>query len=263
MKNFTIFGNPVTHSKSPSMQNAGLHHINFEGLYDKTHLDDGTQIKKVFIDKNFKGANITVPHKEDAFKNADEIKGLAQKIGAVNTYINEDGKVIAYNTDAPGFMEAIKSFGNINSAIILGAGGTAKAIAVAFGEAGIKTTILNRSEGRLEFFKKLGCETFSFDNYTHSAYDLVVNSTSAGLSDDNYPCPLETLENILQNSKYAIDCIYGKVTPFLQKATEFHLPNKDGEDMLLYQGVLAFELFTGVKADKCLVEAMRKGLKEG
>lgn len=261
MTNFTIFGNPVTHSKSPNIQNAGLNHINFDGCYDKTHLEDGAEIKTVFLDKALKGANITVPHKEDAFKNADEIRGMAQKIGAVNTYINENGKVVAYNTDAPGFMKAIKSFGEIQTAIILGAGGTAKAIAVAFNEAGIKTTVLNRSEGRLDFFKDLGCETYSFDTFSLDKYDLVVNSTSAGLSDNNYPCPLETLESILENSQYAIDCIYGKQTPFLQKASEFKLNNKDGEDMLLYQGVLAFELFTGKKADEELIEAMREGLK--
>ncbi|MGB5866625.1 MAG: shikimate dehydrogenase, partial [Arcobacteraceae bacterium] len=70
------------------------------------------------------------------------------------------------------------------------------------------------------------------------------------------------LEDILNVTNYAMDCIYGKMTPFLQKAKENNLTYKDGEDMLLYQGVLAFELFTGIKADKDLVKSMRKGLKE-
>lgn len=263
MTHFTIFGNPVEHSKSPQMQNAGLKHINFDGVYDKTHLEDGSTIKDVFLKERLKGANITVPHKEDAYKNADEVKGLAKQIGAVNTYINEGGKVIAYNTDAPGFMKAIEEFGQIKNAIIIGAGGTAKAIAVAFKEAGIKTTVLNRSENRLDFFKELGCITYSWDNFVldTDTYDLAVNSTSAGLKDDNLPCPEDILNSILGTSKNAIDCIYGKLTPFLQKAKEQGVAYKDGEDMLLYQGVLAFELFTGTKADKELTEAMRKGLK--
>ena len=261
MDKFTIFGNPVKHSKSPNMQNSGLNFINYNGEYNKTLLEDGTQIKKVFLEEGFKGANITVPHKEDAFKNADEVRGLAKKIGAVNTYINENGKVVAYNTDAPGFMKAIEEFGTIKKAIIIGAGGTAKAIAVAFKDAGIETTVLNRSENRLEFFNELGCTTSSWDNFKCESYDLVVNSTSAGLSDDSYPAPLELLTSILKNGKFAIDCIYGKITPFLAEAKKHNLPTKDGEDMLLYQGVVAFEYFTNTKATNELIEAMRKGLK--
>jgi shikimate dehydrogenase len=261
MTPFTIFGNPVEHSKSPQMHNAGFSYIEFDAIYSKTQLEDGSTIKQVFLDNHFKGANITVPHKELAFKNADEIRGIASKIGAVNTYINENGKVVAYNTDAPGFMKAIEIFGEVKKAIILGAGGTSRAIAVAFIEAGIETTVINRSEGKLDFFEKLGCKTASWETFLFEQYDLVVNSTSAGLKDDNYPTPLPMLEDILKNSHCAIDCIYGKMTPFLQKAKEFNIPYKDGEDMLLYQGVLAFELFTSTKADGHLVEAMRKGLK--
>ncbi|MEA2050992.1 MAG: shikimate dehydrogenase [Campylobacterota bacterium] len=261
-KKFTIFGNPVSHSKSPQMQNSGLKYINFDGQYSKTHLDDGDKIKDIFLEQNLQGANITVPHKENAFKKADEVRGLAKQIGAVNTYINEDGKVIAYNTDAPGFMKAIEEFGDIKTAVILGAGGTAKAIAVAFKEAGIKTTVVNRSEARLQFFKELGCDTYDWDSYKSNSYDLVVNSTSAGLKDENYPTPIDILDSILDNSSFAIDCIYGKMTPFLKKAKETGLRYKDGEDMLLYQGVIAFELFTNTKADKHLIEAMRRGLKK-
>jgi shikimate dehydrogenase len=265
MDHFTIFGNPVAHSKSPQMHNAGFLNINYDGNYNKTELEDGTTIKNIFLNNQLKGANITVPHKEVAFRNADEIRGLALKIGAVNTYINENGKVIAYNTDAPGFIKAIEEFQKITpikKAIILGAGGTAKAIAVAFNEARIETTVINRSERRLDFFNKLGCKTSSWDSFICEKYDLVVNSTSAGLKDDNYPTPLPILEDILKNSHYAIDCIYGKITPFLQKAKEHNIPCKDGEDMLLYQGVLAFELFTSTKADDYLIEAMKKGLNE-
>jgi shikimate dehydrogenase len=262
MKNFTIYGNPVIHSKSPQMHNAGFRQIHFEGNYNKTLIEDGKDLKESFLKYNISGANITVPHKEIAFRDADLVKGLAKKIGAANTYINEKGKVIAYNTDAPGFMKAIKEFGQIKNVIILGAGGTARAIAVALKEARIKTTVLNRSENKLDFFKDLECTVYSWDDFICENYDLVVNSTSAGLKDDNYPASENMLEDILTVSSYAMDCIYGKITPFLQKAKKNGLIYKDGEDMLLYQGVLAFELFTGVVADKDLVEAMRIGLKE-
>jgi len=262
MKNFTIYGNPVAHSKSPQMHNRGFVHLHFNGNYNKTQIENPEDLTKHFLEKNISGANITVPHKEIAFKKADLVEGIAQKIGAVNTYINKDGKIFAYNTDAPGFLKAIEEFGTLKNILILGAGGTAKAIAVALQEIGIDTTVLNRSKNKLEFFNTLGCTVHSWDDFICEDYDLVVNSTSAGLKDENYPTPLDMLEDILNNSTYAMDCIYGKMTPFLQKAEQNGLQFKDGEDMLLYQGVIAFELFTGVKADKDLIEAMRKGLKE-
>ena len=262
MKNqFVIFGNPVEHSKSPQMQNAGLKHINFDGNYKKHHLVDGNTIKDVFLQNNYMGANITVPHIEDAFANADEVRGLAKEIKAVNTYINENGKVVAYNTDAPGFLKAIESFGTIKNVLLLGAGGTAKAIALALKSKNINVTVLNRSEGKLDFFKEHQIPCFSWENFEPQTYDLIVNSTSAGLKDEYLPCDKEILETVLKNAKFAFDCVYGKITPFLALARENRLKIKDGEDMLLYQGVLAFEYFTRTKADDNLIESMRKGLK--
>ena len=272
-KNYTIFGDPVEHSKSPQMHNAGFKQISFDGNYTKTHLLNGSTIKEKFLSDNLKGANITVPHKIDAFKAADEIIGLANKIGAINTYINENNKVIAYNTDAPGFMKAIEEFQDIepiNTVLLLGAGGTSKAIAVALREVNIDVTVLNRSMNNKDFFTDLGCKFYDWDGMRLLfsgggfvlSYDLIINSTSAGLKDELYPVSLELLKPLVEQSTFAFDCIYGKLTPFLQIAKEYGIKYKDGEDMLLYQGVIAFELFTNTKADDNLVESMRKGLKE-
>lgn len=258
---FAIFGNPVAHSKSPQMQNAGLKHINFDGNYEKHHLENGNEIKKAFLESKYKGANITVPHKEFAYENADEIRGLAKEIKAVNTYILEDGKVVAYNTDAPGFLKAIENFGTIKNVLLLGAGGTAKAIALALKSKDINVTVLNRSEGKLDFFQQHQIPCFSWENFEPQNYDLIVNSTSAGLKDDYLPCDKKILEIVFKNASFAFDCVYGKITPFLALAKENGLEIKDGEDMLLFQGVLAFEYFTNTKADESLIEAMRKGLK--
>ncbi len=260
-KKFVLFGNPVEHSKSPNMQNAGFKHIGFNGVYEKHLLEDGNKIKDEFLRNAYWGANITVPHKEFAFKNADEVRGIANKIKAVNTYIKEDNKVVAYNTDAGGFLKAIETFGKVNKVLIIGAGGTAKALALALYEKGVDVKVLNRSKEKLEFFKNSNISAFSWDEFFVEKYDLVVNSTSAGLKDENLPCPQDMLEPILLKAAYAFDCIYGKITPFLALAKEKNCQIKDGEDMLLYQGVLAFELFTNTKADGRLIEAMRKGLK--
>ncbi|PRM96717.1 shikimate dehydrogenase [Aliarcobacter cryaerophilus] len=263
MKKICIFGNPVAHSKSPQMQNAGFNYLNFDAFYEKFHLENGNNIKEEFIKNSFCGANITVPHKEIAFKQADIVRGIAQKIEAVNTYIMEDEKVVAYNTDAPGFLKAIESFGDIKRVLVLGAGGTAKAIALVLQEKNIDVVVLNRSKEKLDFFKNNGIKAFSFDDFDfkNEKFDLVVNSTSAGLKDDLLPASKEILENILSKSSFAFDCIYGKITPFLALAKKFNNEIKDGEDMLLYQGVLAFELFTNTKADNMVIEAMRRGLK--
>lgn len=263
MKQFAIFGDPVEHSKSPNMHNNGFKQLDLEAEYIKHHLLDGKEIKEVFLNKNYSGANITVPHKEHAFAQADNVVGVAKKIGAVNTYIKEkDGSVTAYNTDAPGFLKAIESFGEIQNVLILGAGGTAKAIAVALLDAGKKVSVLNRSENKLTFFKELGCTTYSWQSFQPSSYDLVVNSTSAGLKDEHYPVEKQVLEAVLKESKFAFDCIYGKMTPFLALAKQLGLKYKDGEDMLLYQGVLAFEYFTDSPCNDATINAMREGLKK-
>jgi shikimate dehydrogenase len=150
----------------------------------------------------------------------------------------------------------------VKSVLILGAGGTAKSIAVILKSKGYEVTILNRSKNSEEFFLKSGCEFYDWDSFPISqSFDLIVNSTSAGLKEESYPAPLDILEPLIESSKYAVDCIYGKMTPFLQLADKHSKIYKDGEDMLLFQGVLAFELFTGIKADEKLIEVMRIGLK--
>ncbi len=259
---FAIFGNPVEHSKSPQMHNKGFQTIDYKGEYVKHLIEDEKTIKDTFLKNLYKGANITVPHKEEAFKQADEVIGIANEIEAVNTYINQDGKVIAYNTDALGFLKAIKSFGKIKKVLVLGAGGTAKAIAFALKEQNIEVTILNRSANKLKSFEKKGFATYSWDNFQLDTFDLVVNSTSAGLKDEQLPCKEELLNSIFNSSNFAFDCIYGKQTPFLKLAKDKGLQTKDGEDMLLFQGLLAFELFTNTKANEELIEAMRQSLKE-
>lgn len=258
---YVIFGDPVEHSKSPQMHNAAFDYLKNNSFYEKHQLVDGKNLKKEFLDNAYMGANITVPHKEEAFKQADEVIGIANDIEAVNTYIKKDDRIIAYNTDAPGFLKAIKSFKNVKKVLILGAGGTAKALACALKENNYDITVVNRSANKLQFFKDKDISCFDWKNFRLDHFDLVVNSTTAGLKDENYPIAKSKLENVFLNSKYAFDCIYGKETPFLRLAKLEGLETKDGEDMLLYQGVLAFEYFTETKADEELIKVMREGLK--
>ncbi len=242
-KLFAIFGDPVNHSISPLMHNYALKAFEIKGCYTRYRLIDGDKLKEKFLQLKLSGINVTVPHKEAAFLACDEVKGIAKKIGAVNTIVNKDGKLIGYNTDAPGFYKCATSFGKLSNVLILGAGGTAKAIAAVFKENNIAITILNRSQKRLIAFEEQGFKTYTWDNFTPGYYDLVVNTTSAGLTDSKLPTPKKILEEIFEKSRYAIDVIYNKQTPFLKMASKYHIPFKDGSEMLLYQGIYAFDLF--------------------
>ncbi|MGD9968912.1 MAG: shikimate dehydrogenase [Sulfuricurvum sp.] len=259
MKLYTIFGDPVSHSRSPLMHNHVFRTLGIDGCYTRTPLSDGNRLKEVFFAKGLSGANVTVPHKEAAYQQCDEVRGIAQTIKAVNTLINENGRLIGYNTDAEGFMEAIREFGELRNALIIGAGGTARALSIVFRERGIVPTLLNRSEGRLEYFRDQGIASFTWNTFTPAPYDLIVNTTSAGLSDQELPLPKELLDSLLSLAKGAVDVIYGKQTPFLQAVKGHNLPFKDGSDMLLEQGVLANHLFIDKQADP---ETIRTPMRE-
>ncbi len=243
MNLFSIFGDPVSHSRSPLMHNYVFKSLNIKACYSRTHLSDGSQLRDVFFAKALSGANVTIPHKEAAYAQCDEVRGIAKTIQAVNTLVLEEGKLIGYNTDAEGFMRAIESFGTLRNALILGAGGTARALSIALRQGAITPTVLNRSQGRLDYFKKEEIESYSWDNFTPAPYDLIINTTSAGLSDDELPISKPLLIELLSQTKGAIDVIYGKETPFLREVKTTALPYKDGSDMLLAQGVLASHLF--------------------
>ena len=250
MKLFAIFGDPVSHSRSPLMHNSVFKNLNYKACYTRVHLKDGSKLRETFFNLGLSGANITVPHKEAAYEACDEIRGFASKVGVVNTIINENGKLIGYNTDADGFMFAILEFGHVENILILGAGGTAKALAARFLQDDIKVNVINRSEGRLSYFKDIGCTCHTWDNFKSKKYDLVVNTTSAGLKDEELPAPIEIIESALKNTNFAADAIYGKLTPFLKLAKSKNITFKDGADMLLGQGVLANELFVNKELKK-------------
>ena len=250
MKLFAIFGDPVSHSRSPLMHNSVFKNLNYKACYTRVHLKDGSKLRDTFFSLGLSGANITVPHKEEAYKACDEVRGFAKTVKVVNTIINENGKLIGYNTDADGFMYAIKEFGHVKNVLIIGAGGTAKALCARFLQDNIKVTVLNRSQKRLDYFKNIISTCHTWENFKVKKYDLVVNTTSAGLKEEILPCPLPLIEKILDNTTFVADAIYGKLTPFLKLAQKKNIIYKDGADMLLGQGILANKLFVNKKLNK-------------
>ena len=264
MKIFAVFGNPVSHSISPRLHNAALGELGLsrEALYTRYELEDGSRLISKFKELKLSGANVTVPHKEAALAQCDVAEETAIKIGSVNTLVFRGGKIYGYNTDAPGFLRAIEDFGQINSALVLGAGGTARAVAYALKSCGARVCVLNRSEERLANFAEY--ENFSwanFDKFNGCKFDLVVNTTSAGLKDENLPAPIEILRPIFDEAKFTFDVIYGKKTPFLNLAAASGLAHKDGSEMLLFQAVKALNLFFDGSLDEAKIEAsMRKAI---
>jgi len=241
---FVIFGNPVSHSKSPLMHNLAFRGLGYNGCYGRYNLEDGSKLREKVFELKIKGANITVPHKEEAYLACDELDNLAEKLGVVNTIVRRGKILYGYNTDALGFLKAIEEFGDLKKVLFLGAGGTAQATSIVLRDAGFDITILNRSANRLESYKERGFRTYTFEDFKIESFDLIVNMTSAGLKDDSLPAPKEILTELIPKAKACIDVIYGKETPFLKLAKEYKKPTKDGSDMLLYQGIIAFEYFT-------------------
>ena len=259
MKLFSIFGNPVSHSISPIMHNLALNALHINGCYIKTQLEDGSKIIDKFNALKLNGANVTVPHKEFAYELCDELDEFAKDIGAVNTLVKKGNKIVGYNTDAPGFYKAISSFEKIKSVLILGAGGTAKAIASILQKNALHVEVLNRSEKRLDWFYKNNYTAYNWDTFKIKNYDLIINTTSAGLRDNLLPIDELILNQLMKESRYAFEVIYNKTTPFLKLATKNGLTHKDGSDMLLYQGVLAFNLFFENKFDEKEITTHMKG----
>ena len=255
---FAIFGNPVKHSKSPLMHNCAFKALEAEGCYTRYLLPDGEKLRNRFFELGLKGANITVPHKEYAYEACDSLDSFAEKAGAVNTIVERDGLLHGYNTDAPGFLKAVKSFSGIKRVLFLGAGGTAQSTAIILRDSGYDITILNRSAQRLEFFAKNGFAAYTYDALPLLEYDLIVNMTSAGLDNDALPAPQKLLKSIIPTAKACIDVIYGKKTPFLKLSESLGKPTMDGSSMLLFQGVLAFDIFTG---GRYRVDEIEKAMK--
>lgn len=275
MKLYAVFGNPISHSKSPFLHNFTFHKLGIDARYTRFLLEDGADLRRVIFEHNFSGANITLPFKESAFEACDEVRGIARKIGAVNTIVRENGKLIGYNTDAEGFYEGLVDSANvkIKNALIIGAGGSAKAVAFGLREKGIKTKIINRTAKNLAFFAQSCfdcalisefCADFKSVKLDFKAqFDCVINATSSSINGE-LPLDSAILDEIFKSAKIAFDLMYGKKCPFLELAKKRRICALDGSKMLLFQAIKASYLFLGQKiAYKNIESAMKRAFHNG
>lgn len=264
MKYFAVLGNPIHHSISPRLHNNAFLAFGEQSVYSRLLLSShisASEFKERILALGLSGVNVTVPFKEIALSASDEVDEFAAGIGSVNTITLKNGKLCAFNTDAPGFMMAIADFKGIKNALILGAGGTARALSVALNKNGVSVSILNRSASRAAAFSE--CEFYTPEGFNDSAkYDIIINTTPAGLTFDGLPFEAELLSGVMSGAKYAFDAVYGKKTAFINLAQNKGLECRDGLLMLLYQAVLAFDIFSEKKynlkeIEKYMSEALR------
>ncbi len=272
-----LIGDPVGHTMSPAMHNAAFREAGIDYLYVPFRVK-GQALGKAIEGMralNIRGLNVTIPHKVAVIQFLDELDPLAEKIGAVNTIVNDDGVLRGYNTDGAGFLQVLLERGiepAEKNAVILGAGGASRAISFTLADRNAHLVILNRLL-ELEWAKELAsrisqiftteveASEMNKENLVRALdkADILVNATSVGMTPNMDETPVTP--NLLTSSLTVFDAVYNPVkTRLLREAEAAGAKTISGLDMLVWQGALAFELWTGQKAPVGLMreEAIKK-----
>lgn len=271
-----LFGFPVEHSFSPAMHNAAFQSsgLNWAYLPFPVLPDQLAMAVQGIISLNLAGVNITVPHKQRVTPLLDEVDPTAAKLGAVNTIVNCGGKLVGYNTDGAGFIRSLAEEAHFQprgkKVLLIGAGGAARAVAFTLALSGCKAIYLtNRTlETAIELAREiaLNCGTptevlpwgYNLPTEAVAEMDLVVQTTSLGMWPNIQAAP-EFPFAAMHSGQVVCDLIYTpRQTSFLQQASARGATILNGLGMLLYQGVLAYELWTGQAAP---VEIMKEVLE--
>jgi len=256
---YGIIGNPVSHSLSPAMHNAALAASGMDAVYLPFPALEIEAAVTGIRGLGVQGVSVTIPHKETVMDLLDSIDPVAGKIGAVNTIINKSGILTGLNTDWLGATRALEEAIDLNGAkaVILGAGGSARAIGFGLLERGANFVLCSRTESRgRALADELGCSWISLDDTEQLSGDILINATSVGMVPHikNIPVP----EGIVSHFQVVMDIVYAPMkTRLLREAEANGCIVINGLEMLLYQGVAQFELWTGKTAP---VSVMREAL---
>lgn len=248
-----IFGCPIEHTLSPLMHNAAFKALNLDICYVAFKvlpeaLHDSVQAIRSL---NMLGVNITVPHKEKVIPLLDKVHEEALFIGAVNTVMNAEGTLTGYNTDGRGFLSSLSEEGIAiegKNVFIIGAGGASRAVSYYLSEKAAALFLFDTDRlkaGKLVNDLSLirGNVHLANDMKNTGQPDIVINATPLGLKPDD---PLPFNPDLITSEMVICDLVYKK-TAFLKEAELRGAKIIDGSGMLLWQGVLAFELWTGIK----------------
>ena len=270
-----VFGHPVAENPTIVMQEAGFRACNLNWRYLTIEVlpDDLAAAIQGLRAMNFHGINLTIPHKVEVLKYLDEIAPDAALIGAVNTVRCDGKRLIGENTDGKGFLRSLRHDARIDPAgrraVVLGAGGAARAITIELALAGAtRITVVNRSRARgEELVNLLNTKTETSASFVewNAPYaipkdaQLIVNATSIGLFPDVNAKPDIVYETITSGMVVCDVIPNPPQTPFLQEAAARGAKTLDGLGMLVYQGAIGFKMWTGVDAP---VQAMRDALAQ-
>ncbi len=271
---YVVIGNPIAHSKSPRIHQLFAaqtnQHLGYETLL--APLDGFAASVRNFIAAGGRGANVTVPFKEEAFRLASELSPRARAAGAVNTLrFDSNGGIYGDNTDGTGLVRDItvnlRRSLNDKRVLLLGAGGAARGVILPLLlEGPARLYIANRTPAKaaalVNEFNAFPdglpgrLDGGSFSNLTGQQFDVVINATSAGLSDSALDLP----DNLFATMSLAYDMVYGRETPFMQQARAAGAAIADGLGMLVEQAAEAFYLWRGVRPDtQPVMQALRVG----
>lgn len=253
-----LFAHPAGHSVSPAMQRAAFAARGLDATYDAFDVPpEGVAAAVATLRRDpWWGANVTVPHKTAVVPWLDELAPAARRLGAVNTIVRRGDRLLGDNTDLPGFARALADLrpeiGGA-SVVVLGAGGAARAVVAALADAGARIALYNRSPQRMRELVEalaLGGVTLLPGEALGDAVrgcDLLVQTTTVGMAGGPPGSPLPP--GVLPERGAVVDLVYRPaLTPLLSAALTAGLPVQNGLPMLVYQGALSFEAWTGVSA---------------
>ncbi len=267
---YGIIGNPVRHSLSPAMHNAAFAAIEMNSAYVPLEVTDIEQGMLGLRALGLKGVSVTIPHKEAVIPFLDEIDPVAEKIGAVNTLLfrkdggkENKGRVIVcgYNTDWLGANTALAEKVNLQKSrvLVIGAGGSAKAVGFGLLQAGAEVIIANRTAKTGQALADwLDCPFVPLEDVAGISADVLINTTSVGMEPDNEGIVVSP--SILSGFSVVMDIVYAPLeTRLLREAKAAGCQTIDGLSMLLYQGIAQFEIWTGGRPPQHI---MRSALEE-
>jgi shikimate dehydrogenase len=260
-----VIGDPIVHSASPRIHNAAYAALGLDWIYVAFRVAPGRAGDALAGAGalGIAGLNVTMPHKADAARTCDELSAAATRLGAVNTVVVRDGRLVGDSTDGPGFLRALADEeidpGGL-SVVLFGAGGAARAIAGALGDVGARVTVAARREDAAASAAALvpGGTAVALDraDLAIETADIVVNATPLGMREELPPFDVGRLGS----SQVVVDTVYEpSETPLLAAARARGARVVNGLGMLVHQAALAFEAFTGVSAPLDAMRAAARG----
>jgi len=262
MKRLAVLGHPVAHSRSPAMHNAALAALGLAGEWAYEAIDlapDGLEPRvRAMAGEGFAGANVTVPHKGAALALADSLSETAREIGAANTLSFAAGEIQAENTDAQGLLDALGDSPRGERALVLGAGGAARAAVWALLREGAEVEVWNRTPARAEqLCEELGGLPVGAPE--QGRYELIVNTSAAGLHGEDPFAELPLDPAGFSAGQTVADLVYGeRPSPLLEAARAAGATAIDGIEILVRQGALSLRIWTGVDPP---LEVMREAAR--